>query len=563
MAKKTTITENIPTDNNQRNYQQLGNVLWKIANELRGTMDAKDFGDYMLSFLFLRYLSLNYEKQAKVAFDVDYPEPVLSEDGRRIVESPISVFYRENADAVEDFEYEMASRLGYNIKPQYLWDNIAELARTQSPELQQTLIDAFYHIENEALNEAFSGLFSEIQLISDKLGKGANAQNLLLCKIISRINDGLSEFSTETDILGNAYEYLIGLFASDSGKKAGEFYTPQPLSTILSKIVSRDSQNPTTGVRKNLEILDFACGSGSLLLNIHNQLRSCGKEVSMIYGQEKNTTTYNLARMNMLLHGLKPTAFKIHNGDSLANDWDLLKSSNKKFDAVVANPPFSLKWEPTKEMAGDSRFINFGLAPKDKADLAFLLHGFHYLKDDGVMAIILPHGALFRGNAEGRIRQQLLDKRDSTDKDEVPISRCYIDTIIGLPNKMFYSTNIPVCILVLKHCKRHDDILFINASEQYEEGKKQNIMKENHIEKIVNTYINRTEEERFSRRVSMDEIRKNGYNLNISRYVSTEPPEEPINLNEVNTDLAAINKEIAELTKKHNADLTALGLKAI
>jgi type I restriction enzyme M protein len=296
-------------------------------------------------------------------------------------------------------------------------------------------------------------------------------------------------------------------------------------------------------------VLDFACGSGSLLLNVRKHIGQHG--IGKIYGQEKNITTYNLARMNMLLHGVKNSEFEIHHGDSLLNDWDILNEMNpaKKLecDAVVANPPFSYRWEPTEALGEDFRFKSYGLAPKSAADFAFLLHGFHFLSDQGTMAIILPHGVLFRGGVEERIRTKLL-------KDG------YIDTVIGLPANLFFSTGIPVCILVLKKCKKPDDVLFINASEHYEKGKRQNRLLPEHIGKIVNTYQYRNEEVRFSRRVSMEEIAKNDFNLNISRYISTAKSEEEIDLEAVHTELVGLEKQINAAADKLNGFLKELGL---
>lgn len=361
----------------------------------------------------------------------------------------------------------------------------------------------------------------------------------------------MAEFATDQDTLGDAYEYLIGQFAAGGGKKAGEFYTPQHISTILSSIVTLDSQDPSSGKKKYLEsVLDFACGSGSLLLNVRNQLSDYG--IGKIYGQESNITTYNLARMNMLLHGVKDSEFEIYHGDTLKNDWDFLRETNpaKKpfFDAVVANPPFSLRWEPTDAHGEDMRFKNYGVAPKSAADFAFLLHGFHYLKDEGTMAIIMPHGVLFRGGAEERIRKKLLDDGS-------------IDTIIGLPSNLFYSTGIPVCILVLKKCKKPDDVLFINSSEYFEKSKRQNYLRKKDIEKIVSTYQERKEEERYSRRVSMKEItEQHGYNLNISRYVSTAEPEKEIDLESVHQNLQSLENDIETALDKHNKFLKELNL---
>lgn len=531
----------------EQELNQLGKTLWSIADNLRGAMNADDFRDYMLSFLFLRYLSDNYEAAAKKELGSDYPK--LDEGDKR---SPLGVWYENNSQDISAFEKQMRRKVHYVIEPAHLWSNIAELARRQHDDLLLTLQQGFKYIEDKSFENSFQGLFSEINLDSEKLGKNYSLRNAKLCTIITKIAEGIAGFSTDSDTLGDAYEYLIGQFAAGSGKKAGEFYTPQEISTILSKIVTLDSQEPATGKKKKIQnVLDFACGSGSLLLNVRSKLKEAGGSVGRIYGQESNITTYNLARMNMLLHGIKDSEFEIHHGDSLLNDWDLLNEMNpaKKLqcDAVVANPPFSLRWNPTEALGEDFRFKSHGLAPKSAADFAFLLHGFHFLSEEGTMAIILPHGVLFRGGAEARIRTKLL-------KDN------HIDTVIGLPANLFFSTGIPVCILVLKKCKKADDVLFINASEHFNKGKRQNSLASEHIDKIVDTYQYRKEEERYSRKVAMDEIEKNDFNLNISRYVSTAKPEEQIVLADVNQTLIEIEKDIVSSTKEHNKYLEELGL---
>ncbi|WP_312508500.1 type I restriction-modification system subunit M [Chryseobacterium culicis] len=536
-----------------KQQQQLGKTLWEIADQLRGAMNADDFRDYMLSFLFLRYLSDNYEEAAKKELGKDYPQ--LKEGDKS---TALGIWCKANEADVPDFEKQMRRKIHYVIKPQHLWSNISELARTQNGDLLVTLEAGFRYIENESFESAFQGLFSEINLNSEKLGKTAPERNKKLCTIIQKIAEGIAVFSTDTDILGDAYEYLIGQFAAGSGKKAGEFYTPQQMSTILSKIVILDSQNPALGEKKKLDkVFDFACGSGSLLLNVRRQLEESGGHIGKIYGQEKNITTYNLSRMNMLLHGVKDTEFEIHHGDTLTNDWDMLNEMNPakkiEFDGIVANPPFSLKWEPNDSLADDFRFKSYGLAPKSAADFAFLIHGFHYLSNEGTMAIILPHGVLFRSGAEERIRTKLL-------KDN------HIDTVIGLPSNLFFSTGIPVCILVLKKCKRFDDVLFINASECYKKDKRQNRLREgengepNDIDKIVETYQFRNEEERYSRRVPMSEIEENGYNLNISRYVSTHIDEEPIDIQAVMQEIKTLETRRAELDKEIEGYFKELGL---
>ena len=529
----------------EQELNRLGNTLWGIANDLRGAMNADDFRDYMLSFLFLRYLSDNYEASAQKELGADYP--ALEEDDKR---APLAVWYADNAEDVPAFEKQMRRKSHYVIQPQHLWNSIAELARTQHDDLLLTLQEGFKYIENESFENNFQGLFSEINLDSEKLGKNYSARNAKLCTIITKIAEGIADFSSDSDVLGDAYEYLIGQFAAGSGKKAGEFYTPQQISSILSEIVTLDSQNPASGKKKKLnKVLDFACGSGSLLLNVRKQIGHHG--IGKIYGQEKNITTYNLARMNMLLHGVKDSEFEIHHGDSLLNDWELLNEMNpaKKLlvDAVVANPPFSYRWEPNETLGEDFRFKSYGLAPKSAADFAFLLHGFHFLGDEGTMAIILPHGVLFRGGAEARIRTKLLKDNN-------------IDTVIGLPANLFFSTGIPVCILVLKKCKKFDDVLFINASEHFEKGKRQNRLFPEHIDKIIDTYQFRKEEKRYARRVSMEEIEKNDFNLNISRYVSTAKPEPQIDLGKINNELVGLEKSIISSTNKHNDFLKELGL---
>jgi len=532
------------TENDQK---QLGKTLWNIADQLRGAMNADDFRDYMLSFLFLRYLSGNYEAAAKKELGSDYPELANGE-----ATTPLQLWYEQNDNDVAEFEKQMRRKVHYVIEPQYLWGNVVQLAREQNDELLSTLQRAFKYIEEESFQSNFQGLFSEINLASEKLGRKYADRNAKLCSIISEIARGMALFSTDSDTLGDAYEYLIGQFAAGSGKKAGEFYTPQQISNILSAIVTLDSHEPERGPRNKLgSVFDFACGSGSLLLNVRQRMKKAGGLVGKISGQESNITTYNLARMNMLLHGMKDTEFDIYHGDSLKNDWDWLRETNPakkpQFDAVVANPPFSFRWDPKDEVSEDPRFKNHGVAPKSAADFAFLLHGLNYLKEDGVMAIILPHGVLFRGGKEASIRTKLL-------KDG------HIDTVIGLPPNLFYSTGIPVCILVLKKCKKPDDVLFINAAEHFVKGKRQNQLTDDHIQRIVNTYQNRNEQERYSKCVSMERIAEEGYNLNISRYVSTAEAEKQIDLKAVHADLKAIESEIDDAKKRHNAFLLELGL---
>ncbi len=549
--------------------KQLGAVLWDIADELRGGMNASAFQDYMLSLIFLRYLSSNYETIAAQELGDEYPTPQTEEYQQKITAngktetetvqkeiSPLQVWYAQNSADIAAFENLMRRSAQYVVKPDYLWNNIAELSRVQNEKVLETLDAGFTYIETESFDNAFHGLFSEINLQSERLGRDLSERNKKLCEIISKLHQGLKKFSDSVDDLGDAYEYLIEKFAANAGQKAGEFFTPQPVSSILSRIVALDNHNPTSGNREKLDkVLDFACGSGSLLLNVNKQKIKFG--IGALYGQEKNPATYNLARMNMILHGVNENRFTIYRGDTLENDWDFLNEPNpaKKpyFDGIVANPPFSLKWKPSNGTGDDVRFKSHGVAPKSAADFAFLLHGLHYLKDDGTMAIILPHGVLFRGGAEARIRKKLLEK-----------DKC-IDAIIGLPSNLFYSTGIPVCILVIKKCKKHDDILFIDASTEgnFRKERRQNHLDDIHVKKIVKTYANREKITRYSRRVDMEEIIENDYNLNISRYIDTSPEEIPIDLHEVHEKLAEVERKSKDAIQKHNKYLLDLGLNLL
>lgn len=547
--------------------EQLFRALWSVADVLRGAMTADNFRDYMLSLLFYRYISKRYEEAARKELGSDLPEEMTLLD-----------WYKENEADVQEFEDMMLKSTHYIIKPQYLWSAIHELTRINNDnkgdgheekseedkkdsiadkrsEVLSKLKESFRHIEEESFKGAFKGLFSEINLDSEKLGKDYTSRNKMMCNIISTLEEKLAEFDQKGDILGDAYEYLIGQFAAGSGKKAGEFYTPQQVSTILSRIVTLDCQDPSTGHKRELRnVLDFACGSGSLLLNVNNQMKVHGGKIGKIYGQEKEVTTFNLARMNMLLHGLHDSEFEIFHGDTLTNDWDMLRNSNPvkpvSFDAVVANPPFSLKWDPDDDTSNDPRFNEYGVAPKSAADFAFLLHGFKYLSGSGTMAIILPHGVLFRSGAEANIRKKLIHDDN-------------IDCIIGLPSNLFYSTGIPVCIIVLKKCRKSSDVLFINAAECFEKGKKQNVLEEKHIDKIVEAYRTRSEEERFSRRVDLKEIKENDYNLNITRYVSLAQEEAQIDLAANHELLTKIESDIKTSKDKLNVFLKELGLDII
>ncbi len=384
--------------------------------------------------------------------------------------------------------------------------------------------------------EDFGGLFSDIDLASPKLGKTADDKNNLISSVLTALNgiDFGADEATQIDILGDAYEYMISQFAAGAGKKAGEFYTPQEVSRILAEIV-------TLGHARLRNVYDPTCGSGSLLIRAAN----IGNAVE-VFGQEKNPTTYNLARMNMLLHGIKFSNFKIENGDTLEAD----AFGERQFDAVVANPPFSAEWSAADKFNNDDRFSKAGrLAPRKTADYAFILHMIYHLNDGGTMACVAPHGVLFRGNAEGAIRRFLIENKN------------YVDAIIGLPANIFYGTSIPTCIIVMKKCRKEDDnILFIDASKEFEKVKTQNKLREEHIRKIVETYRDRKEIEKYSHCATLQEIADNDYNLNIPRYVDTFEEEEPIDIKAVMAEIKELEAKRADLDKEIEGYLRELGI---
>ena len=493
--------------------------IWQAADVLRGNLNASEYEGVVLGLIFLKYISDRFEtKYAELIHD-----PLADPEDKDEYTSENVFFVPKGA------RWSVISQDAHNATIGVTIDNALRLIEQENPRLKGILPKNFARpeLDKRRLGDVVD-LFTNVQM---------------------------HDAGEERDLLGRTYEYCLQQFASQEGKKAGEFYTPQMISTILSRIVTLDCQDPSTGKKKRIDkVLDFACGSGSLLLNVRREMKDYA--IGKIYGQEKNITTYNLARMNMLLHGVKDTEFEIHHGDSLANDWDILNEQNPakkmQFDAVVANPPFSLRWDPTEETAKDFRFSRYGVAPKSAADFAFLLHGFHFLSDNGTMAIILPHGVLFRGGKEEVIRKKLLEDDN-------------IDAVIGLPANLFYSTGIPVCILVLKKCRKNDKILFINASgeEHYEKGKRQNYLRDKDVEKIVETYQFRKEEPRFSRLVSLAEIKENDYNLNITRYVNLSKDEEQIDLEAVTKQLKETDAKIEESRGKLNVFLKELGLQEL
>lgn len=505
--------------------------LWNIANTLRGKMNADEFRDYILGFIFYKYLAEKMEI---------YANSILMQDNiefRSIDED--SAEGQEYIDAIRE---EALETLGYFLKPSELFSEIARRGSSDTntfilEDLQKILTNIQLSTMGTRSEEDFDNLFEDMDLNSTKLGKTAEARNAIIVKVLVHLDEiDFKLENTELDVLGDAYEYLIGQFASGAGKKAGEFYTPQEVSKILAKIV-------TTGKNRLRSVYDPTCGSGSLLLRVAREV----KDVTNFYGQEMNRTTYNLARMNMILHGVHYLKFDIKQEDTLEHPQHI---NDMPFEAIVANPPFSANWSANPLFLSDDRFSQYGkLAPASKADFAFVQHMIYHLAENGIMAIVLPHGVLFRGAAELHIRKYLIEQKN------------YLDAVIGLPANIFYGTSIPTCILVFKKCRETpDDILFIDASKEFDKVKNQNMLRDVHIDKIVDTYRNRTVLEKYSHLATLQEVADNDYNLNIPRYVDTFEAEEEIDIHAVMREIKELEAKRAELDKEIDVYFKELGL---
>ena len=489
--------------------KNLEQQLWNIANTLRGKMDADEFRDYILGFIFYKYLSEKME---------DYANEILIEDNLTYFEIIGSA---DEEDYLQAIKEEAIEKLGYFLRPEELFTKVASRGNgTANNFILEDLTSILRNIEQTTMGteseDDFVHLFEDLDLNSTKLGKTVDQRNKLIVQVLTHLDKINFELKNhDRDVLGDAYEYLIAQFASGAGKKAGEFYTPQQVSKVLAKIV-------TNGKTKLKSVYDPTCGSGSLLLRVAKEV----EDVSNFYGQELNRTTYNLARMNMIMHDVHYRKFDIRQEDTLEHPQHL----DERFEAIVANPPFSAQWSANDLFMSDDRFSQYGkLAPSSKADFAFVQHMIHHLDESGTMAIVLPHGVLFRGGAEGHIRQYLIEDRN------------YLDAVIGLPANIFYGTSIPTCILVFKKCREDsNNILFIDASNEFEKVKTQNYLTEENLEKIIDTYANRKKIEKYSHLASLDEIKENDYNLNIPRYVDTFEEEGSIDLDVVSSELKAL-----------------------
>lgn len=525
---------------------KIESTLWDMANKLRGSMDASEYKNYILGFLFYMFLS---DKQEKFLVNAQLIEP---EDGQTFNEAFLEI--ASDPELWNDFKEDLTSSLGYAIAPQNTWVSLMEKIDrgTIIPSDYQAIFDSFNESTkmNKDAEKDFRGIFNDMNLGDSRLGTTTVERARSIGRIVNLVNSINFEDKSDQDVLGHIYEYLIGQFAANAGKKGGEYYTPHEVSQIMARIV-------TNGVKKSdalFTVYDPTCGSGSLLLTVGSCIDgdTHSKRVKY-YGQELNTTTYNLARMNLMMHDVDYQNMVLSNKDTLGSDWPDGPDEKgidhpRSFDAVVANPPYSAKWPSEETMIRDPRFKDYGkLAPKSKADYAFLLHGLYHLNATGTMAIVLPHGILFRGAAEGTIRKALIDKN-------------LIDTIIGLPANLFYGAGIPTIIMILKRNKKDRNILFIDASQYFKKAKNKNLLTPEDIDRIFNAYIERKDIEKYSHLASMDEVKENDYNLNIPRYVDTSEEEEEIDLQEVLKKIQQDDEEIAALSKELNEQLRLLGI---
>ena len=498
--------------------------LWAASDDLRSQMDANEYKNYLLGIIFYKYLSDKMLDEVGKLLEVDNVE--LS-DIQKVYEEEME---GDDADLITD---ELKNRFSFIISPEHTFTHFIKEIEEGTFQLDD-LGQAFNDIERS--DRDFNGLFEDIDLYSNKLGKAPQEKNKRISNVMKQF-DQVNFANYSGDVLGDVYEYMLANFASESGKKAGEFYTPQAVSRLMAMIAMDGNED-----KKGLTVYDPTLGSGSLLLNVKN----FSNEASRIryFGQELNNSTYNLSRMNMILHDVSLEYQTINQGNTLSDDWPVDEPTN--FDAVLMNPPYSAKWDASKGFLDDPRFAEYGvLPPKSRADFAFLLHGFYHLKNTGTMAILLPHGVLFRSGAEEKIRKIMLENGS-------------IDAVIGLAPNLFYSTGIPVSLIILKKDKTDRSVYFIDASEEFEKKGNKNELTEENIQKIFKAYKSREDIDKFAHLASFEEIKENGFNLNIPRYVDTFEEEEPIDLAEVSKEIKTINEESDKLKAEILSDMRNL-----
>ncbi len=479
------------------NKQQLAAKIWESANQMRSKIEANEYKDYILGFIFYKYLS---EKQLQFARKQDFTE------------NDILALKEEDTETV-DF---IKKNIGYFISYDDLFSTWISIGKDFDVANVREALSAFNRLISPKHKKLFDGIFNTLETGLSKLGETAAKQTKAINDLLHLIKDIPMDGKQDYDVLGFIYEYLISMFAANAGKKAGEFYTPHEVSVLMSEIVSNHLKD-----RKEIQIYDSCSGSGSLLINIGNSIAKHMDDKNNIkyYAQELKKNTYNLTRMNLVMRGMLPENIQTRNGDTLEDDWpyfdenDPVHSYDTLYvDAVVSNPPYSQKWTPDNKEA-DPRYARFGLAPKTKADFAFLLHDLYHLKPDGIMNIVLPHGVLFRGGEEGKIRKQLIEHN-------------HIDAIIGMPSGIFFGTGIPTIIIVLKQKRTNTDVLIVDASKGFVKEGKNNKLRASDIKRIADAVRDREPRPKFSRVVERDEIRDNEYNLNIPRYVDSSPSAE-------------------------------------
>ncbi|WP_319995847.1 type I restriction-modification system subunit M [Trichococcus shcherbakoviae] len=495
---------------------ELNSKLFSAADNLRSKMDASEYKNYLLGLIFYKYLSDKLLEKV-----VELADETLAEYNTPEKQTQL---YREllaDEDSKSDLIETLVDTLGYDIEPDFLFNVLTSEAKQNIFQLND-LNKAFIDLSTKY--SQFNGLFDDVDLKSKKLGADDQQRNITISEVLKKLNN-VDVLGHNGDVIGDAYEFLISQFASEAGKKAGEFYTPHEVSDMMARIAAIGQEE-----KQLFSVFDPTMGSGSLMLNIRNYLNF--PESVKYHGQELNTTTFNLAKMNLILHGVDNEDIRLRNGDTLNKDWPT--DEPYTFDSVVMNPPYSAKWTADDTFLDDSRFNKYGkLAPKSKADFAFLLHGFYHLKDSGKMAIVLPHGVLFRGAAEGVIRKKLLEDGS-------------IDTVIGLPANLFFGTSIPTTVIILKKNRTTRDVLFIDASKEFIKGKNQNKLSLENIDKVVETYQNRVNVEKYAYVASFDEIKENDFNLNIPRYVDTFEEQEEIDIVELGKELVSLNQQIKE-----------------